>query len=116
MAAHYHFDLDTPFRKLPQRVRNVVLFGSGDEDIEVTYQIQSGATRGKKIKNDLPLKALSAVSRALARDGYTECPRGVGTLYFITALLSVQGRAPVGGGAFGKSRRQGHSSIKPIVA
>ena len=64
MAAHYHFDLDTPFRKLPQRVRNVVLFGSGDEDIEVTYQIQSGATRGKKNKKRSPFEGvIGSISR-----------------------------------------------------
>ena len=64
LAAHYHFDLDTPFRKLPKRVRNVVLFGSGDEDIEVTYQIQSGATRGKKNKKKSPFEGvIGSISR-----------------------------------------------------
>ena len=37
LAAHYRFDLDRPFRDLPARVRDIVLYGSGDEAIEVRY-------------------------------------------------------------------------------
>ena len=38
LAAHYQFDLDQPFNKLPQKVRDVILFGSGKEEIEFTYR------------------------------------------------------------------------------
>ena len=37
LAAHYDFDLDTPFRALPERVRRVVLHG-GDEPITFTFR------------------------------------------------------------------------------
>ena len=37
LAAHYRFDLDVPFRELPARVRNTVLYGSGGERIEIRY-------------------------------------------------------------------------------
>ena len=41
-----------------------MLFGSGDEDIEVTYQIQSGATRGKKNKKRSPFEGvIGSISR-----------------------------------------------------
>ncbi len=33
LADHYHFDLDTPFNKLPATVRRIILYGSGDEKI-----------------------------------------------------------------------------------
>ncbi len=37
LAAHYGFDLDTPFEQLPAAVRQVLLHGSGDEAIAFTY-------------------------------------------------------------------------------
>ncbi len=37
LAAHYGFNVDTPFRDLPEAVRSVLLFGSGEEPIEFTY-------------------------------------------------------------------------------
>jgi excinuclease ABC subunit A len=38
LAAHYHFDLDRPFGRLPERVREVILFGSGQEQIDFEYR------------------------------------------------------------------------------
>ncbi|MEJ2534217.1 MAG: excinuclease ABC subunit UvrA [Gammaproteobacteria bacterium] len=37
LARHYDFDVDTPFRDLPENIREVVLFGSGDEVIKFHY-------------------------------------------------------------------------------
>ena len=37
IAGHYGFDLDVPFRDLPPRVRDTVLYGSGEESIEIRY-------------------------------------------------------------------------------
>ena len=37
ISAHYGFDLDIPFRDLPPRVRDTVLYGSGEEPIEIRY-------------------------------------------------------------------------------
>ncbi len=37
LASHYEFDLDTPFRDLPERVRQVILHGSGKECIRFNY-------------------------------------------------------------------------------
>ncbi|MFQ5465373.1 MAG: excinuclease ABC subunit UvrA [Thermodesulfobacteriota bacterium] len=37
LAAHYGFDLSTPFGKLPARIREIILNGSGDEEIEFDY-------------------------------------------------------------------------------
>ena len=33
ISSHYRFDINTPFNKLPERVRHVLLHGSGDEKI-----------------------------------------------------------------------------------
>ncbi|HGX91999.1 MAG TPA: excinuclease ABC subunit UvrA [Candidatus Tenderia sp.] len=37
LAKHYDFDLDTPFEQLPLKIRNALLYGSGEEQIEFTF-------------------------------------------------------------------------------
>jgi excinuclease ABC subunit A len=37
LARHYRFDIDAPFRKLPRRIQDVILYGSGAEEIEFEY-------------------------------------------------------------------------------
>ena len=40
LAAHYGFDIDTPFRDLPPTVRDVILNGSGSEAIRFTFRTE----------------------------------------------------------------------------
>jgi excinuclease ABC subunit A len=42
LAAFYGFDIDAPFEALPERVRHVVLHGSGSEKIPFTYVADGG--------------------------------------------------------------------------
>ncbi|AUL99152.1 excinuclease ABC subunit A [Rhodocyclaceae bacterium] len=42
LAAHYRFDLDTPFADLPEQVREIVLYGSGREAIDFRYLSDNG--------------------------------------------------------------------------
>ncbi len=42
LAKHVGFDVDRPFAKLPERVQNVVLYGSGDEKVPFTYLSERG--------------------------------------------------------------------------
>ncbi|MCP5381978.1 MAG: excinuclease ABC subunit UvrA [Kordiimonadaceae bacterium] len=37
IARHYGFKTSTPFENLPEKVQNVLLHGSGEEEIEITY-------------------------------------------------------------------------------
>ncbi len=37
LAAHYKFDIDTPYNQLPEEIQNILLYGSGDEVINFTY-------------------------------------------------------------------------------
>ncbi len=37
LADHYGFDIELPFRRLPKKVRQVILYGSGKEKIPFTY-------------------------------------------------------------------------------
>lgn len=36
LAEHYGFDIATPYKDLPENIKNVILFGSGDEKIKFT--------------------------------------------------------------------------------
>jgi len=47
LARHYQFDPETPFKALPERVREVVLHGSGSEKISFRY-FGEGGTQSRK--------------------------------------------------------------------
>ncbi len=40
LCKKYNFDLDTPFNKYPKKIRNIILYGTGDETLRVRYQSQ----------------------------------------------------------------------------
>ncbi|HZP12290.1 MAG TPA: excinuclease ABC subunit UvrA, partial [Nevskiaceae bacterium] len=42
LADHYDFDVDTPFRELPKKQQNVILYGSGDDRIRFEYPDERG--------------------------------------------------------------------------
>ena len=42
LAAHYGFEVDTPFRDLPDSVRQIVLYGSGREELPFSYLGETG--------------------------------------------------------------------------
>jgi excinuclease ABC subunit A len=44
LAAYYEFDIDTPFEDLPEKVRKLILFGSGKETIPFSYINERGRT------------------------------------------------------------------------
>jgi excinuclease ABC subunit A len=50
VAQHYGFDIDLPFEELPEQAREVLLRGSGEEEIEFTYEAEgkNGTTRSVK--------------------------------------------------------------------
>jgi len=48
LARHYRFDLDLPFSELPEKVRNVILHGSGDEPIAFSYPSEKGGLTRRK--------------------------------------------------------------------
>ena len=48
LSKHYGFDIDTPFASLPDDVRNVILHGSGKDEIEFTYFKSGGRTYKRK--------------------------------------------------------------------
>ncbi|MFD2631650.1 excinuclease ABC subunit UvrA [Idiomarina piscisalsi] len=42
LAKHYGFKLSEPFKDLPEDIRNIILFGSGKEEIQFTYMNDRG--------------------------------------------------------------------------
>ncbi|MEW6354221.1 MAG: excinuclease ABC subunit UvrA [Pseudomonadota bacterium] len=48
LAKHYKFDLDTPFEDLPKRIRDIVLYGSGNEIIGFSYYNERGGATVKR--------------------------------------------------------------------
>ncbi len=48
LAEHYGFDVDTPWRQLPEKIRKAVLFGSGKDAITFRYLTQRGGKRTRK--------------------------------------------------------------------
>ena len=48
LAAHYKFDIDTPFEKLTEEVQQIVLYGSGKEKIAFKYP----GERGKSVARE----------------------------------------------------------------
>ncbi|WP_127475901.1 excinuclease ABC subunit UvrA [Sulfurivermis fontis] len=48
LAEHYGFDIDTPFNQLSHEVQQVILYGSGEEEIEFTYFSERGFSRQRR--------------------------------------------------------------------
>ncbi len=44
IADHYGFDMDVPFKKLPKKMQNVILYGSGAEKVKFHYVNSRGDT------------------------------------------------------------------------
>jgi excinuclease ABC subunit A len=48
LARHAKFDIEAPYESLPQKIKNLVLFGSDDEQIEFKYLDGKGGTLKRK--------------------------------------------------------------------
>ena len=49
LAKHYKFDIDAAFEDLSEDVQEVILHGSGEEEIKFNYVMDSGNSAGKKV-------------------------------------------------------------------
>jgi len=65
VARHCGFDTETPFEQLPAAARQVVLYGSGSEDIEFTYEAEgsgkagsSGKAKTRVVKRSHPFEGI----------------------------------------------------------
>jgi len=104
LAAHYGFDIEEPWQELPERIRNVILYGSGEESIEFTY----GISKTKRTVRSHPFEGMlcnierryresdsPSVREELARyRGWRRCPDCEGSRLNITARhVEIGGRS-----------------------
>jgi excinuclease ABC subunit A len=54
IASHYDADIDIPFKKLPKKVKDILLYGSGSD--KITFQYVNG--RGRKVKRVHPFEGV----------------------------------------------------------
>jgi len=58
LAAHYKFDAEAPWESLTAAVQQVLLYGSGEEEIKFSYALESGERAGKKISKKHPFEGI----------------------------------------------------------
>jgi excinuclease ABC subunit A len=59
VAKHYKFDIDAPFENLPEQGRQVLLYGSGEEDIAFTYESEgNGKGKSRSVKRMHPFEGI----------------------------------------------------------
>ena len=58
VARHYGFDIEAPFEALPEPARQVLLFGSGEEDIEFLYEAEGKGGRTRVVKRSHPFEGI----------------------------------------------------------
>ncbi|MBC7470016.1 MAG: excinuclease ABC subunit UvrA, partial [Ramlibacter sp.] len=58
LAKHYKFDVEAPFESLPAEAQQVILRGSGDEEIRFAYLMESGASSGRKVTKKHPFEGI----------------------------------------------------------
>jgi len=58
VARHCAFDIDAPFESLPAVARQVLLRGSGTEDIEFVYEAEGARGRSRSVKRRHPFEGI----------------------------------------------------------
>jgi len=58
LGAHYGFNPDTPWEELPEAVRQVLLFGSGEEEIRFQYALDGGERAGRRVSKKHPFEGV----------------------------------------------------------
>ena len=58
LGRHYEVDIEQPFEELPAHVQQVLLYGSGDEEIEFTYEADGPSGKKRKVKRKHPFEGV----------------------------------------------------------
>ena len=58
VAKHYKFDIDTPFEDLSKKAREVLLFGSGDEEVSFLYEAEGAKGKTRSVKRKHPFEGI----------------------------------------------------------
>ncbi|MDP3700235.1 MAG: excinuclease ABC subunit UvrA [Hylemonella sp.] len=58
LAKHYKFKLEDPYEELPPEIQQVILHGSGEDEIKFSYVMDSGASKGRKVSKTHPFEGI----------------------------------------------------------
>jgi excinuclease ABC subunit A len=58
VAAHYQFDVEAPWENLPPAAQQVLLQGSGSEDIAFVYQAETASGKKRSVKRSHPFEGI----------------------------------------------------------
>jgi excinuclease ABC subunit A len=58
VARHHGFDIEQPFEALPKKARDVLLHGSGEEEIEFLYEAEGRGGRTRVVKRSHPFEGI----------------------------------------------------------
>jgi len=58
VASHYGFDIDTAFEELPESAREVLLRGSGSEEVEFVYEAAGARGKTRQVKRKHPFEGI----------------------------------------------------------
>jgi len=58
VAKQYGFDIETPFQDLPAQARQVLLFGSGTQDVPFVYRAEGPSGRARTVKRWHPFEGI----------------------------------------------------------
>ncbi|HLL19644.1 MAG TPA: excinuclease ABC subunit UvrA, partial [Rubrivivax sp.] len=58
VARHYGFDIETPFEKLGKEARQMLLYGSGEQNIEFVYQAEGAKGKSRLVKREHPFEGI----------------------------------------------------------
>ncbi|MBI3381481.1 MAG: excinuclease ABC subunit UvrA [Aquabacterium sp.] len=58
LGKHYGVDMEQPFEELPQHVQQVVLYGSGEDEIEFVYEAEGANGKKRKVKRSHPFEGI----------------------------------------------------------
>ena len=58
VAAHYAFDVETPWEELPAASQQVLLHGSGEQDIAFVYQAETSTGKKRQVKRHHPFEGI----------------------------------------------------------
>ncbi|CAM3966332.1 excinuclease ABC subunit UvrA [Roseateles saccharophilus] len=58
VAAHYGFDVEAPWEELPATARQVLLDGSGEQDIAFAYQAETSTGKKRQVKRHHPFEGI----------------------------------------------------------
>lgn len=67
LAAHYGFKLSTPYEKLPERIKDIILYGSGNEQILFKYDGGSYTSKFEGVVNIAERRYKETTSESMKR-------------------------------------------------